>query len=243
MALLPGSPAIDAGDSTDAPDTDQRGFARIVNGTIDIGALEVQAAGQATHLVIQAPASVPAGTPFTITVTALDDTGQPATGYTGTVQFVASNGATAGYPFTAADMGQHAFSNLVLRRAGTYTVAGTDEANPLITGSLTFTVTPAAADHITFTAPATITAGVPFAITVTVQDVYGNTVTGYTGTVHFTLTGPAMAQADYTFTATDMANHTFGNLVLSQAGDYTLTGMDSADPTVSGSVTFTVAAP
>src|SRR5262249_14494326 len=44
-ALLPGSPAIDAGDNTDAPDFHQRGegFARIVNKTIDIGAFEVQA--------------------------------------------------------------------------------------------------------------------------------------------------------------------------------------------------------
>jgi hypothetical protein len=47
MALLPGSPAIDAGDNTDAPRWDQRGpgFPRIVNGTIDIGAFEVQQEG------------------------------------------------------------------------------------------------------------------------------------------------------------------------------------------------------
>jgi hypothetical protein len=55
MALLPGSPAIDAGDNTDAPQFDQRGrpgFSRIVgilNPTvpiIDIGAFEVQGANQ-----------------------------------------------------------------------------------------------------------------------------------------------------------------------------------------------------
>src|SRR5262249_22312029 len=53
MALLPGSPAIDAGDNTDAPDWDQRGpgFPRIVgiinpdNPIIDIGAYEVQQNG------------------------------------------------------------------------------------------------------------------------------------------------------------------------------------------------------
>ena len=39
-ALLCGSPAINAGDNTDAPATDQRGFARIVGGVIDIGAYE-----------------------------------------------------------------------------------------------------------------------------------------------------------------------------------------------------------
>jgi hypothetical protein len=43
-ALLAGSPAIDAGDNTGAPEFDQRGpgFPRIVKGIIDIGALEVQ---------------------------------------------------------------------------------------------------------------------------------------------------------------------------------------------------------
>jgi probable HAF family extracellular repeat protein len=44
LALLPDSPAIDAGDNTYAPEWDQRGFRypRVVNGTIDIGAFEVQ---------------------------------------------------------------------------------------------------------------------------------------------------------------------------------------------------------
>jgi hypothetical protein len=44
-ALLPGSPAIDAGNNAYATAWDQRGpgYPRIVNGTIDIGAFEVQA--------------------------------------------------------------------------------------------------------------------------------------------------------------------------------------------------------
>lgn len=39
-ALLSGSPAINAGNNDNAPSTDQRGFARIIGGTIDIGAYE-----------------------------------------------------------------------------------------------------------------------------------------------------------------------------------------------------------
>jgi hypothetical protein len=44
MALLAGSPAIDAGNPnfTGPPFTDQRGFARVYNGRIDIGAFEYQ---------------------------------------------------------------------------------------------------------------------------------------------------------------------------------------------------------
>jgi len=54
-ALLPGSPAIDAGDNTDAPEWDQRGegFRRIVNNVIDIGAFEAQEAD------FQSPATRP----------------------------------------------------------------------------------------------------------------------------------------------------------------------------------------
>jgi hypothetical protein len=53
-ALLPGSPAIDAGDPNfiPPPDFDQRGpgFPRVVNGRIDIGALEVQAKSAAEQI-------------------------------------------------------------------------------------------------------------------------------------------------------------------------------------------------
>ena len=39
-ALRPRSPAVDAGDNTDVPPTDQRGRQRIVHGVVDIGAYE-----------------------------------------------------------------------------------------------------------------------------------------------------------------------------------------------------------
>jgi hypothetical protein len=40
QALTNGSPAINAGNNENAPPTDQRGYARIIGGTIDIGAFE-----------------------------------------------------------------------------------------------------------------------------------------------------------------------------------------------------------
>src|SRR5262249_47904347 len=61
-ALLPGSPALDAGDNTGAPAFDQRGpgFPRIVGGTIDIGAFEVQPINRPPVLAPLADPTVPA---------------------------------------------------------------------------------------------------------------------------------------------------------------------------------------
>jgi hypothetical protein len=41
-ALQSHSPALDAGDNSAATATDQRGLPRVVNGTVDIGAFELQ---------------------------------------------------------------------------------------------------------------------------------------------------------------------------------------------------------
>src|SRR5213079_501719 len=53
IALSPGSAAIDRGGngSVNTGETDQRGYTRIVNGTVDVGAYEVQAAAAPSNLV------------------------------------------------------------------------------------------------------------------------------------------------------------------------------------------------
>jgi hypothetical protein len=64
MALLPGSPAIDAGDNALVPaglTTDQVGAPRITNGTVDIGAYERQATPTVTW---SNPADIVYGTPL-----------------------------------------------------------------------------------------------------------------------------------------------------------------------------------
>jgi len=66
-ALLPGSPAIDAGDPsfTPPPSFDQRGpgFLRIVDGRIDKGSFEVQSGGTATPTPTATPGFTPTPTP------------------------------------------------------------------------------------------------------------------------------------------------------------------------------------
>ena len=55
IALLPGSPALAAGNIASAPTTDQRGFQRIINNQIDIGAFE----NQSQLFTLTPPASNP----------------------------------------------------------------------------------------------------------------------------------------------------------------------------------------
>jgi hypothetical protein len=89
----------------------------------------------ATHFQVSAPASVTAGTPFTVTVTALTAGGQLDAVYTGTVHFTSSDGAAvlpADYTFTLADAGSHTFT-VTLKTTGSRTVKATDKHNSSLT--------------------------------------------------------------------------------------------------------------
>ncbi|HEX3224465.1 MAG TPA: invasin domain 3-containing protein [Gaiellaceae bacterium] len=203
--------------------------------------ISVSSAGAST-LTVTAPASATAGAAFSITVTALDTYGNTATGYTGTVHFTGGGtGATlpSNYTFTGGDSGTHTFTNgVTLTQAGSRTVTATDTVTGSITGtSSTIAVAAAGASTLTVTAPASATAGAAFSVTITALDAYGNTATGYTGTVHFTGGGTgATLPSNYTFTGGDSGTHTFSNaFMLTQAGNRTVTATD----TVTGSITGT----
>ena len=186
MALLPGSPAVDAGDNTGAPPYDQRGpgFARIVGGTIDIGAFEVQP-GIAVELVLSTSASTIAGAPFAVTVTALDNYGHVASGYTGPVTFSSSDPypgvLPADYTFTSDDGGTHTFAGVTLFTAGSQTLTVQDSATAALAGGALIVVTAAPASHFLIAVPTSAASGTPFDVTITALDPYGNVDTDYSG--------------------------------------------------------------
>ncbi|HEX3842707.1 MAG TPA: putative Ig domain-containing protein, partial [Acidimicrobiales bacterium] len=72
--------------------------------------------------------------------------------------------------------------------AGTYpiTITASNGISPDANQSFTLTVNPAPATQFVVSAPGTATAGGAFNFTVTAEDAFGNTATGYAGTVHFT---------------------------------------------------------
>jgi hypothetical protein len=114
------------------PATDQRGAPRLVNGSLDVGAYEVQ---PATQLVLSASAPVSAGVAFTLTVTAYDAYGNVAIGYTGSVNFLSTDPDAPlpdDYPFLTTNAGTHDFTLTLQASGATVTLTVRDPGNDLI---------------------------------------------------------------------------------------------------------------
>src|SRR4029077_10843746 len=94
---------------------------------------------------------------------------------------------------------------------------------------------PAAASAFTVSGfPTPTLASVAHTFTVVAKDAYGNTATGYTGTVHVTSSDPGAAlPADYTFTAFDHGVHT-SSATLKTYGTQSLTATDTSAAGTSG---------
>jgi FG-GAP-like repeat len=202
--------------------------------------ITVNAAAASTMTVAGFPSTTTAGVVGSLTVTLKDPYGNTASGYLGRVHFTSSDTRAtlpANYTFTAADAGVHTFS-ATLKTAGTQSITVKDTATASITGmDGGITVKAAAASKFLVTAPGTIYHGVAFSLTLTVQDAYGNVVTGYTGTIHFKSTDSTATVPDnYTFTAADNGVHTFTGLVLRKKGKQTITVTDTLNSSLTGSV-------
>jgi len=197
----------------------------------------------ASTLAIAGPTSMTAGVAQNFTVTAKDGSGNTATGYRGTVHFTSSDGQAilpANYTFTAADNGVHTFT-ITLKTAGSQAVTVTDTLTSSITGTQSgITVTAAAASTFSFAMPVGATAGAAFNATVTAKDAFGNTASGYTGTVHLTSSdGQAVLPSDYTFIGTDNGVHIFP-VTLKTAGSQTVTATDTNNGSINGNGSITV---
>jgi ELWxxDGT repeat protein len=196
----------------------------------------------ASHLVVTGlPSFLTAGTPATFTVTAKDAYGNTATGYSGTIHFTSSDSQAVLPANATLSQGIGQFS-ATLKTAGPQSITATDTLNPTLSDTEGgITVTPAAASRYVLTAPSKVSVGVPFSLSVTVVDAFGNVIVGYTGTIHFGSTDTrAKLPAKYTFTAADRGVHTFTGLVLRKRGNQKITITDTRNPSLTGSVTENV---
>jgi hypothetical protein len=223
-----------ATNSSDFPATPSA-FDTSYNGSFDAFVMKLVSSDPATHLQVAAPAGAVAGAAVNITVTALSDNDTTDLNYQGTVHFTSTDGQAvlpADYTFTPADQGVHTFS-VTLKTAGSRNVTVTDTVTGTITGSDTVQVDPAAASTLTLASfPSPTTAGVQGSFTVTALDPYGNTATGYSGTVTFNSSdGQAALPADSTL----IGGVGSFDATLKSAGTQSLTATDTVTATITGS--------
>jgi hypothetical protein len=104
----------------------------------------------ATHFAVTAPAAATVGIPFNFSLTALDQTDNIATGYSGTVNFTSSDTAAVLPANATLTNGTRTFA-ATLNTAGSRTITATDTVTASITGtSGNITVNAAAALSIAF---------------------------------------------------------------------------------------------
>ena len=234
----------------------------VANVSYNAGQLNLTFAGAATHFAVTSTSSstiagggIVNGPTYTTTVTALDQFGNTAFSYSGTVLFKTSDPASQPpvvlpgvYAFTTGqgtsfDNGVHVFTNgIELVTAGTQTITTTDSANSNITGNSAVTVIPGATTHFSVVAsPATYVAGKFLLINVTALDRFNNINTNNTGIVHFSSTDPNTSGQTVLADDATLTNGV-GNFaaILTTAGVQTISATDQAnDAGVSNNITVT----
>jgi uncharacterized protein (TIGR03437 family) len=209
------------------------------SGTISGHADVIITAASVNHFLLgPSPASAVAGTAFQFTVTPKDRFGN-TTSYSGTIQFTSSdNQAVLPAPAIESGMGPFLFS-ATLRTAGSQSITASDSANPMISGGMTVSVSATTLDHFLVSGPPSerATAGTAFDVTATAKDVYGNTVTSYTGPATPTSSD---GQAVIPFTVTFTSGIAHFQAILKTQGLQTITVADQADPTKKGTAQITV---
>src|SRR6185437_5635078 len=154
-------------------------------------------------------------TPFNVTIKALDQSGFTFPNFTGTQTIAFSgpsnspNGTAPVYPATVNFTNGVGTASVTLFDAQTTTLTATQgpvtgTSGTITVGGLTTTT------KLSLSNPSPVNAGTAFNETVTSVDQYGNTATGYRGTIHFTSSdGQAVLPSNYTFRSSDNGTHVF----------------------------------
>src|SRR5262249_47600624 len=158
------------------------------------------------------PSPVTAGVAGSLTIIAKDAFGNVATSYAGSIIFSCSD-PQAVLPTGASLSAGTGTASATLRSAGSQSITANDAGNATMTGSQGgIVVDAAAAAQFVLVGPPDASSGTPLSVTVQAVDAFGNTATGYLGTVTLAATDPGVVlPPDYAFTASDSGVHEFTN--------------------------------
>ncbi len=189
-----------------------------------------------------------AGTPFTVTVTGLDQSGYTYPGLTGTQTIAfsgpsnAPNGQAPAYPASVSFTNGVGTASVTLYDAQSTTLTATQGT---VTGtSSTLTVGPkSTATALSLATPGTQVAGTQFNEAITAVDTYGNTVTAFSGTKTVSFSGPANSPSGkaptYPGSVTFSSGVGTASIKLYDAQTTTLTATQSTLTGTSGSFSVT----
>ena len=185
--------------------------------------------GAATHFLVTAPGGATAGTSFNISVTALDQFNNVATGYTGTVHFTSTDGTATLPANTTLTSGTGNFA-VTLKTTGSQTVTATDTVTSGITGISGAILVTAVLQTITVAPAATsVSAGLTQPFTAT-----GHFSDGTTGAVSVNWTS-----SDTTIATINAAGVATG---VKPGGPVTITATSTTNAAISGTAQLTVTA-
>jgi hypothetical protein len=178
---------------------------------------------------VSAPPTATAGSPFDVTVRAVDANGTTVPNFTGTVHLSSSDSNAQlpdDYTFTTDDAGTHTFSGgatLTDAVDATDTITATSGARQ---ASASVSVSAGALDHLVVTGDSQeVGTGDPVTFSATADDVYGNPISDVTSATTFTIDGAPCSD----------------NVCSSSTpGQHTVVGTDGA---ATGSTTFIADAP
>jgi hypothetical protein len=230
--------------------------------TTSASASATVAFGPATHLTLEAASITPtAGSADNLTIAAKDASGNTVQTYTGTHSLTFTGASSIGTftptvtnsSGTATAFGANTsiqFSSGVakvsgsnnglmkLYKAETASIVVSDGSIDDKASPLSVTVGPAgAATLVVFGYPSPTISGTSHSFNVTAKDSFGNTATGYAGTVHFTSSDTAATlPANYAYTTgagADNGTHTF-SATLKTFGSQSITATDTLSATIAG---------
>ncbi|MEI6607825.1 MAG: glycine-rich domain-containing protein, partial [Verrucomicrobiota bacterium] len=160
-----------------------------------------------------------------------------------TIKSGTGTGTLSGTTTVDAINGVATFSGLSLDLTGTGYQLSAAGAGLTGADSSTSSITGGTATSLTVSGfPSPQPAGQSASVTVTAKDVYGNTATGYTGTVSLTSSdGAAILPSSHVFTGPDAGIYHFSDVILNTLGTQSLTAGDGTFTATQSGISVTVA--